>query len=101
MPNVHGLFSNRDESDGDSEDDANNRFVGGIGDHGGGRWVRFESMASNDDDSFHSLTHHSSIAVALRCNPIWPTDLRVTVSLDWRKMRRRKTRRVCSAPSRW
>jgi hypothetical protein len=36
MSNIHGLHSNRD-SDSDSEGDENNRFVGGIGDRGGGR----------------------------------------------------------------
>ncbi|EEC50005.1 predicted protein [Phaeodactylum tricornutum CCAP 1055/1] len=35
MSNVHGLFSGK-KDDSDSDDDANNRFVGGIGDRGGG-----------------------------------------------------------------
>ena len=41
MSNVHGLFSNRnDDSSDDDKDDGNNRYVGGIGDRGGGRCVR-------------------------------------------------------------
>lgn len=41
MSNVHGLFSNKnkDEEDNDDDDD-NNRYVGGIGARGGGRYVR-------------------------------------------------------------
>jgi hypothetical protein len=38
MSNIHGLHSSRN-NDSDSEDDENNRFVGGIGDRGGGRSV--------------------------------------------------------------
>jgi hypothetical protein len=38
MANVHGLFSNK-KDDNDEEDDSNNRYVGGIGEHGGGRYV--------------------------------------------------------------
>ncbi len=37
MSNVHGLFSNRKDDD-ESSDDENDRFVGGIGDRGGGRY---------------------------------------------------------------
>jgi hypothetical protein len=36
MSNIHGLFSGRNNDDDDS-DDENNRFVGGIGERGGGR----------------------------------------------------------------
>jgi len=41
MSNVHGLFSKRnDDNDNDDEEDhSNDRFVGGIGDRGGGRYV--------------------------------------------------------------
>jgi hypothetical protein len=35
MSNIHGLFSGR--NDNDDSDDENNRFVGGIGERGGGR----------------------------------------------------------------
>jgi hypothetical protein len=35
MSNVHDLFDNKNDSDDESHD--NDRFVGGIGDHGGGR----------------------------------------------------------------
>jgi len=40
MSNVHGLFSSKkkDDSDDEEPDDSNNRYVGGIGDHGGGRY---------------------------------------------------------------
>lgn len=38
MPNIHGLFSGRNDDD-SGEDDSNNRFVGGISDRGGGRCV--------------------------------------------------------------
>ncbi|KAL3937679.1 MAG: hypothetical protein SGBAC_007265 [Bacillariaceae sp.] len=41
MPNVHGLFSNRD-NDSSDEDDSNNRFVGGISDRGGGSGLAVE-----------------------------------------------------------
>ena len=37
MSNVHGLRD--DEKSDDEADDENNRFVGGIGDRGGGRFV--------------------------------------------------------------
>jgi hypothetical protein len=37
MPNVHSLFSNRDNDDDDSSEDENNRYVGGISARGGGR----------------------------------------------------------------
>lgn len=40
MSNIHGLHSSR-KSDSDSEDDENNRFVGGIGERGGGRYEPF------------------------------------------------------------
>lgn len=42
MANVHGLFSSKKKDDKDDdaeEEDENTRFVGGIGDHGGGRYV--------------------------------------------------------------
>ena len=48
MPNIHGLHSNaRDSSD--SEDEAENRYVGGIGAQGGGRcvsWYLFAGIAA-------------------------------------------------------
>lgn len=44
MSNVHGLYSNRGRNSGedsdDEKDESNNRYVGGIGDRGGGRFVR-------------------------------------------------------------
>lgn len=39
MANVHDLFSNKKDDSDDEKDESNNRYVGGIGDHGGGRWV--------------------------------------------------------------
>ncbi len=39
MSNVHGLFSRKRDEDDDDDDDENNRYVGGIGDHGGGRYA--------------------------------------------------------------
>lgn len=39
MSNVHGLFSGKKDDDSDN-DDENNRFVGGIGDRGGGRYEK-------------------------------------------------------------
>jgi UBX domain-containing protein 1 len=39
MSNVHGLYTDRSNDD-DSEDESNNRFVGGIDARGGGRYVR-------------------------------------------------------------
>jgi hypothetical protein len=36
MSNIHGLHSGKDK-DSDSDDEGNNRYVGGIGDRGGGR----------------------------------------------------------------
>ena len=39
MANVHGLFSGDNKKDEDDEDSSNNRYVGGIGARGGGRWV--------------------------------------------------------------
>ena len=41
MANVHGLYSNKKDDSDDEKDESNNRYVGGIGDHGGGRWVSF------------------------------------------------------------
>jgi hypothetical protein len=38
MSNVHDLFSSK-KDDSDDEKDENNRYVGGIGEHGGGRCV--------------------------------------------------------------
>lgn len=38
MPNIHGLFSNRDSEDDDSAGDENNRYVGGVSSRGGGRY---------------------------------------------------------------
>ena len=44
MPNIHGLHSNaRDSSD--SEGEAENRYVGGIGAQGGGRCVAWYLLA--------------------------------------------------------
>ena len=44
MPNIHGLHSNaRDSSD--SEGEAENRYVGGIGAQGGGRCVSWYLFA--------------------------------------------------------
>jgi len=37
MANVHGLYSNKNDDSDDEKDESNNRYVGGIGDHGGGR----------------------------------------------------------------
>jgi hypothetical protein len=37
MSNIRDLFSDRRSDDEDDSDDENNRFVGGIGDRGGGR----------------------------------------------------------------
>ncbi|GKY97809.1 hypothetical protein MPSEU_000739000 [Mayamaea pseudoterrestris] len=48
MSNIHGLHSNR-QDDSDSEDDENNRFVGGIGDRGGGSGL---AVRPNPDDIF-------------------------------------------------
>jgi hypothetical protein len=39
MSNIRGLFSDRRSDDDDDSDDGNDRFVGGIGDRGGGRQV--------------------------------------------------------------
>jgi hypothetical protein len=38
MSNVHGLFSKKKDDDDDSHDERENRFVGGIGAQGGGRY---------------------------------------------------------------
>jgi hypothetical protein len=38
MANVHSLYSDKD-SDDDEKDESNNRYVGGIGERGGGRSV--------------------------------------------------------------
>ena len=49
MPNIHGLHSNaRDSSD--SEGEAENRYVGGIGAQGGGRCVSWYLLP----ESLHS-----------------------------------------------
>ena len=37
--NVHSLFSNRNREDEVSNDNEDNRYVGGIGAQGGGRYV--------------------------------------------------------------
>ena len=46
MSNVHGLFSgnNKKDSDDEDKDDSNNRYVGGIGARGGGRYdtIRYD-----------------------------------------------------------
>ena len=47
MVNVHGLFSGRNDDD-DSEDERENRFVGGISARGGGRYVvLYDTMTKN------------------------------------------------------
>jgi len=38
MSNVHGLFSNRDDDSDSSDDETNNRYVGGVDGRGGGRY---------------------------------------------------------------
>jgi len=49
MPNIHGLFSNRNDDDSD-EDDSNNRFVGGISDRGGGSGLAVEPNNADGPD---------------------------------------------------
>jgi hypothetical protein len=59
MSNVHGLFSNRKDDD-ESSDDENDRFVGGIGDRGGGRYeynTKRSLMCWTNDEELSSLTH--------------------------------------------
>ena len=61
MSNVHGLFSNKDKDD-DDNDDENNRFVGGIGDRGGGRYVGiFDERASHKKKKGH--TKHTNTQI--------------------------------------
>lgn len=64
MANVHGLFSNRNDED-DSDDDANNRFVGGIDSRGGGSGLAVEPIhdsepgASGARDSVFNLAQQA------------------------------------------
>ena len=46
MSNVHGLFSKKkdDDDDNDDVDESNNRYVGGIGARGGGRYVFYINL---------------------------------------------------------
>lgn len=46
MSNIRGLFSDRRSDDDDDSDDGNDRFVGGIGDRGGGRQVESDEGES-------------------------------------------------------
>ena len=65
MSNIRGLFSDkkkdRDSDDNDSDDDGNNRFVGGIGDRGGGRYVASCVL----DHSHSSLSFSKTLRCAL------------------------------------
>lgn len=42
MANVHSLYSDKDSDD--EKDESNNRYVGGIGERGGGRCVAIETL---------------------------------------------------------
>jgi UBX domain-containing protein 1 len=66
MSNVHGLYSDRSNDD-DSEDDSNNRFVGGIDARGGGRYVRRDTRLGI---SFRPFSPH----------PLFPFGILSTVS---------------------
>lgn len=62
MPNIHGLFSssNRKDDDSDSDrDDSNNRYVGGIGDRGGGSGL---AVQPNPDNIFSRAESDSNAA---------------------------------------
>ena len=39
MSNVHGLHNDKDDNSDDEKDEQNRLYVGGIGEHGGGRYV--------------------------------------------------------------
>ena len=75
MANVHGLYSNKkkdgDDSD-DEKDESNNRYVGGIGDHGGGRSVSVCACVLNMCwdwlllESFHGSSMDPSLFT-----PVW------------------------------
>ena len=39
MPNIRGLYDDKNDDEKDDKKDTNNRFVGGIGAQGGGRYV--------------------------------------------------------------
>eukprot|EP00522_Entomoneis_paludosa_P012108 CAMPEP_0172445288 /NCGR_PEP_ID=MMETSP1065-20121228/5149_1 /TAXON_ID=265537 /ORGANISM="Amphiprora paludosa, Strain CCMP125" /LENGTH=249 /DNA_ID=CAMNT_0013196087 /DNA_START=19 /DNA_END=768 /DNA_ORIENTATION=+ len=50
MSNVHGLFSGKKNDDDDENEDENNRFVGGIGDRGGGSGLAVQPNTDDDND---------------------------------------------------
>ncbi|KAL7566557.1 hypothetical protein ACA910_000627 [Epithemia clementina (nom. ined.)] len=61
MSNVHGLFSNKDNDDDDNNDDENNRFVGGIGDRGGGSGLAVQpNVDDSDRDRVFGLAENAS-----------------------------------------
>jgi hypothetical protein len=69
MANVHGLFSGRGNED-SSDDERENRFVGGISARGGGRYVsivlvRLVSSTSDTADTviWISVSFHFHLAV--------------------------------------
>eukprot|EP00527_Entomoneis_sp_CCMP2396_P009198 CAMPEP_0198138002 /NCGR_PEP_ID=MMETSP1443-20131203/1439_1 /TAXON_ID=186043 /ORGANISM="Entomoneis sp., Strain CCMP2396" /LENGTH=254 /DNA_ID=CAMNT_0043799617 /DNA_START=114 /DNA_END=878 /DNA_ORIENTATION=- len=50
MSNVHGLFSGKNDDDTD-DDDENNRYVGGVGDRGGGSGLAVRPNNDEGDDN--------------------------------------------------
>lgn len=67
MSNIHGLHNSRkDDSD---EEDENNRFVGGIGDRGGGRYgATSERLASHHTSAASKSIHSQLTAVLFLCS---------------------------------
>jgi len=62
MSNVHGIFSNRDEDSDDSDDNPNNRYVGGVSARGGGSGLAVEPNTSDGDGILSSIRANASQA---------------------------------------
>ena len=56
MPNVHGLFSNRDEEE---NDNTNSRYVGGVSSQGGGSGLAVEPD-TNDASNLMSAIRNNA-----------------------------------------
>lgn len=65
MSNVHGLFSNRDDDSDSSDDETNNRYVGGVDGRGGGSGL---AVQPNTAESQSASSARDSILSSIRAN---------------------------------
>jgi UBX domain-containing protein 1 len=79
MSNVHGLYSDRSNDD-DSEDDSNNRFVGGIDARGGGSGLAVEPK-HDEDDTGGASNRDSVFNLAEQAGSDEPAQVRRTITM--------------------